>query len=265
MRKKYCLFGLITAFTIFATFANVHAFHPNLIAAWTFDEGKGDTTADATGNGHEGTLVGSPNWVDGVNSKALEIMGNAQYVVVEDAEDLHFGEEDFTFMAWVNIDNYNGGTPSGIISKRTMVAGNGQPTILWVVDNEAFAVETQIRDNVGAVNILTGKKTVKEGEWHHVAVVKTDKDVTYYVDGVKDVSMDHGFGGSFTAEGHPLYIGVHHYGNTWNCSLNGKIDEVAVFNKALSGAEIATMMESLASVEASGKVNTSWGYLKSLY
>ena len=74
MRKKYCFFGLITAFTISTTLANVHAFHPNLIAAWTFDEGKGDTTADATGNSHEGTLDGNPNWVDGVNGKDLAMM-----------------------------------------------------------------------------------------------------------------------------------------------------------------------------------------------
>lgn len=265
MRKKHCFLVLIMVFMILAILANVHAFHPNLIAAWTFDEGNGDTTADATGNGHEGTLFGSPNWVDGVNGRALEIMGSAQYVAVEDAEDLHFGEEDFTFMAWVNIDNYNGGTPSGIISKRTMVAGNGQPTILWVIDNEAFAMEMQIRDNVGAVNILTGKETVKEGEWHHIAAAKTDNDVIYYVDGVKDLSMDHGFGGSFTAEGHPLYIGVHHYGDTWNCSLNGKIDEVAIFNVALNAVEIITIMKNLLFVEASGKISTCWGDLKLLY
>jgi len=265
MKKKHCFLSLVTAFAIFAIFTNVQAFHPNLIAAWTFDEGQGETTADATENGHEGTLIGSPTWVDGVNGKALEIMGNTQYVMVEDAEDLHFGEEDFTFMAWVNIDNYGGGTPSGIISKRTMVTGDGQPTLLWVVDNEVSAVEVQIRDDVGAVNILTGEEAIKEGEWHHVAVVKTDKDVTFYVDGIEDMSLDHGLGGSFTAEGHPLYIGVHHYGTTWNCSLNGKLDEVAIFNKALNAVEIASMMQNLTSVEASGKMGTCWGYIKSLY
>ena len=265
MRKIHYFLGLVVVFTIFAVFTNVYAIHPDLVAAWTFDEGKGETAEDVTGNGLDGTLIGEPAWVDGVNGSALEIMGTAQYVVVQDSELLHFGEDDFTFMAWVNIDNYDGGNPSGLISKRTMTAGNGQPTLLWVVDNEAFAVEIQMRDDVAGVQILTGEEEVKEKEWHHVAMVKTDNEVIYYVDGVEDTSLDHGLGGSFTAEGFELYIGVHHYGNTWNCSLNGTIDEVGIFKKALMGAEIAALMKSLAPVEAAGKMGTCWGYIKSLY
>lgn len=43
-----------------------------LVGVWKFDEGKGNTAKDSSGNGNDGTLTNKPKWVDGKFGKALE-------------------------------------------------------------------------------------------------------------------------------------------------------------------------------------------------
>ncbi|MHC4356863.1 MAG: hypothetical protein ACYS0H_29540, partial [Planctomycetota bacterium] len=46
-----------------------------VLGAWLFDEGTGSTTADVSGNGNDGTLIGGPAWVAGQFGNALEFDG----------------------------------------------------------------------------------------------------------------------------------------------------------------------------------------------
>lgn len=43
-----------------------------LVAHWKLDEGSGTTAVDATGNGHDGTLIGNPQWTDGYFAGGLK-------------------------------------------------------------------------------------------------------------------------------------------------------------------------------------------------
>ena len=59
----------------------------------------------------------------------------------------------------------------------------------------------------------------------------------------------------------PIYIGGGYQRPQY--TFNGKIDEIAVFKRALTQAEIQLAMEgSISAVDASGKVATTWGYIK---
>ena len=73
----------------------------DLIAHWPLT---GDYK-DATGNGHDGTPLGSPEFVqDAVQGRVLEVNGNAR-VMVEDSPDLNFGANDsVTMTAWALYD-----------------------------------------------------------------------------------------------------------------------------------------------------------------
>ena len=48
-----------------------------IVGIWKFDEGKGNTTKDSSGNGNDGTLMEKPKWVDGKFGKALEFDGTS--------------------------------------------------------------------------------------------------------------------------------------------------------------------------------------------
>jgi len=219
------------------------------------------TDAHVTGNGHDGQLVGKIKWVEGKKGRGLQIMDTSQYVQVEDANVLHFEDKDFTFIAWINIADFAPDNNPGILSKRVLEAGNGKPCLLWIVDKDTHALEIQMRDNKAPISILTAKTEIKKGEWYHAAVVKDKKNVTFYLNGKEDAKLAHGLLGSFTSD-QPLYIGVHHYGNVWNCTLSGTIDEVGIFNKALTGAEIGSVMESISAVSFAGKLARVWGAIK---
>ena len=68
----------------------------NLVGYWPFDEGSWTVAHDASGNGHDGTLVGGPTWVDGVVGKCLSF-GGSNYVTIPSSEDFNFGVGDFSF------------------------------------------------------------------------------------------------------------------------------------------------------------------------
>jgi hypothetical protein len=60
----------------------------NPVGQWKLDEGSGSTTADISGNGNTGTLVGSPAWTTGHTGNALNFNNLTSYVSVNAATKL---------------------------------------------------------------------------------------------------------------------------------------------------------------------------------
>ena len=78
------------------------AAHPNLVGAWSFDEGSGDVVADGSGNGNDGTLINT-TWVEGQLGSALGFDGSA-YVDIPPQVWADVSAQ-FTFTFWVYIPN----------------------------------------------------------------------------------------------------------------------------------------------------------------
>ncbi|HID57050.1 TPA: LamG domain-containing protein [Candidatus Poribacteria bacterium] len=105
------------------------------------------------------------------------------------------------------------------------------------------------------------------GEWHHVAGVYDGKEIAIYIDGEKVAHMD--ATGEMTPSAGPLFIGAKwndpgHPGDYWK----GVLDEIAIFNRGLTGDEIKEVMEGIGKVFAvnpQGKIAVSWGEIKSRY
>jgi len=84
------------------------------VGHWRFDEGSGGTAFDSSGNGNDGTLIDistSTIWVTGKHGTALDFDGVDEYVLVQDTDDLSFGngtagsDRPFSVTAWVNMDD----------------------------------------------------------------------------------------------------------------------------------------------------------------
>ncbi|MGA2679248.1 MAG: LamG-like jellyroll fold domain-containing protein [Sedimentisphaerales bacterium] len=198
----------------------------NLIGWWKFDETEGNTAVDSSGNGNDGTLIGNPIWrpQGGKIGGALEFSGKGDHVKIanEPAFDI---TNQITISAWVNITS----VPqewTGIVTK----------------GDTAWRMSTSFAKNVFHFGVspndyLNGMTEVSAGQWHHVACVYDGKRMRIYVDGVLDVSIRRT--GPIATNDFPVCIGenIELTGRCWH----GLIDDVRIYNRALSENEIASL------------------------
>ena len=112
-----------------------------------------------------------------------------------------------------------------------------------------------------AGNLLYSNSTLSVNKWYHVAVTWGSGGQRIYVDGIEDARSD--YPGSYYERGFWQWtVGRDQQSNPGRY-FNGTIDEVAVFNRALSQAEVQIAMQGdILAVNASGKLSTTWGRLK---
>jgi hypothetical protein len=234
-----------------------------LVGAWLFDTGSGDTAIDSSGNGHDGELVGNATWEDdGKFGSAISCDGTEAYVMVPDHEDLEF-DGDFSIACWIQNEeppsNHSSFVTKGYDKPGGGGGGDARPWYL-VYYLTSGTVDMFLRDTGGTNSRASGTTPVNDGEWHHIVAMKDGNKVRIYVDGEEDASAD-AVDAVYGENEQPLVFMVHHH--RW---INGMIDEVAIFNKALSEAEISSTMNGLQgvlAVDVCGKLSMVWGSLKS--
>jgi hypothetical protein len=234
-----------------------------LVAAWLFDTGSGNTAIDSSGNGHDGELIGNATWEqNGKFGSALSCDGTEAYVLVPDHEDFEF-DGDFSIACWFQ----NSVTPSDHSALATKgydkpsdAGGDARPWYL-VYFLTSGTVDLYLRDAAGTNSRVSGTTPVNDGQWHHVVAMKAGSEVKIYIDGKEDASAA-ATDATYGENDQPLAFMVHFH--RW---INGLMDEVAVFDKALSEAEIAAIMgglrDNILAVDALGKLAVTWGNLKS--
>jgi len=98
-----------------------------------------------------------------------------------------------------------------------------------------------VHESGGTDNVASyGTKDINDGNWHHVAMVAdyTAGQLMTYVDGVNEGNGSLAAINNSLANSFSLYIGQY---NDESYRFNGTIDEVAIYNRSLSGAEIREM------------------------
>lgn len=218
-----------------------------LVAYWSFDEGAGKTATDATGNGHDGEFAGAPKWVAGKFGTALEFDGVDDHVKVEDDDGLDLTDE-VTLMAWFN--------PSAALTSRRMMVKNNSIFVIFDFGN-ANSVDFLVKPD----NLFAQSKTTdwKVGQWYHFAGTFDGKTLRVYING--QLEGEAANNKPIAPSNLELWIGGDDNGRPTDW-FPGKIDEVRLYDKALSGADIQNVMDTPADVQARGKLTTTWGRLK---
>ncbi|MCD6264017.1 LamG domain-containing protein [Candidatus Bathyarchaeota archaeon] len=197
-------------------------------AIWHLDIGEGSTAYDSTLNGNHGTIYGA-SWVEGRYGYALSLDGVDDYVVVPDDPSLNVGTDDFTVSLWIKTTQ-----ATGIIVEKY----NG--TRGWQVYLYNGRVNVWGKDPSGSFS-GSSTSTYNDGVWHHVVVVfDKDSGICFYKDGDPDgisTSIVARQGSLSTAK--ELRIGRQQSGAYYN----GLIDEVQIYNKALTPEEISELYE----------------------
>lgn len=189
---------------------------------YKLDENTGTTAGDATGNGNTGTwngTLGGVQWTTGKINSGGSFNGSDRYI---SAADPSVGAA-FSVAMWVKPTGNLGSTGQGLFDTKPSVAG-----ALRIYGSGG-----------GALNYDTGGSALASynigdwtGQWHHLVLVLTSSNVTtLYVDGSNVASATNTQNGSSNA----FQIGRYNSGNYFN----GTIDEVGVWNKALTAAEVS--------------------------
>jgi len=234
-----------------------------LVGVWLFDSGDGQTAVDASGNGHDGELVGNATWEDeGRFGSAIACDGTESYVMVPDHEDFEF-DGDFSMACWIQNSvppsNHSSFITKGYDKPGGGGGGDARPWYLLYFLTTG-TVDMFLRDTGGTNSRAQGTTPVNDGEWHHIVGLKDGDQVRIYIDGKEDASAP-AVDATYGENDQPLVFMVHHH--RW---IQGLIDEVAMFNKALSEDEISSVMgglQGVLAVDAKGKLAVTWSSLKS--
>ena len=203
---------------------------PNgLVAAYGFSDGAGTTSTDFSGNGRTATISGATWTAAGKFGNALSFDGVNDLVTVADANGLDL-TTGMTLEAWVN--------PSASAGWRNLLlkeTAGGLVYSLYANDNAPHPASTAI---IGGVEINTpGVTALPLATWSHVAATYDGTALRLFVNGVQ-VNTRAASGSLSTSTG-ALRIG----GNlVWGEYFQGLIDEVRIFNRARTPAEIQTDM-----------------------
>jgi len=192
----------------------------NLVASYSFE----DNANDGSGNGLNGTVWGNPFFVDGFVGKALSFDGVNDYVEVGNNAAFDITEQ-ITISAWVNPADAGDGQHNPYVGK-----GDHAYALKHASNN---SMEFFIYDGGWFVAQVSVDETFN-GEWHHVLGSYDGSEVKTYVDGILGATTAHQ--GTIDVQTHNLAIAIN--SEERDRLYNGMIDEVKIYNKALSAGEI---------------------------
>jgi hypothetical protein len=196
-----------------------------LVAYYAMD---GDLT-DSSGNGLDGTAVGDPTFAEGQIGMALDLDGVDDYVDCSDNE-LFSITDAFTLSLWINW-RATGATWQTVIAK-----GDNAWRLARGGDTQTMDFGFTDGGPRGWLSVATASD-VPLGEWHHVtATIDTIEGAKIYLDGVLEGENPDTGGITVGSFNYPVFIGENSQatGRFWN----GLIDEVMIYNRVLSDAEI---------------------------
>ncbi|MDP3772440.1 MAG: LamG domain-containing protein [bacterium] len=207
-----------------------------LVGAWSFDgpDMAGVQAYDRSGSYATGTLTNGPKKTIGKIGQALSFDGVDDYVSV--ARNSAFEPATAISVAtWIYWQDNSASSYAQVVNKPKNVPTD--PHVSYGVEQDVGTSNMNFTLNIDSVLYKTGTTPVSLNTWHHLVGTWSSggKTMRLYLDGV-EVATNAGASGSITYYEKPLEIGVNT--NTANTEFNGLIDDVRIYNRALSPQEI---------------------------
>lgn len=222
----------------------------NLVAWWRAENDVTDTVGP-----NDGTLMNGSTFGAGMVGQAFQLDGADDFVRVPDSELWNFGSGDFTIDLWANftstspLDIFHPDSPlvannEGGGTKNKWLFGIGGQELHFLVGGPGVGAQFLARTPFAPIL----------GRWYHLAVTRSGPLFTTYIDGVPvGMSISSVIIPNASA---PLSIGESEsFGMGQNFFTHGLIDEVEIFHRALSAAEI----QQIVAAGSAGKCPPDWG------
>ncbi len=244
---RACFLGL----TLFALPVSAYAddLTQGLLAYWSFDEGSGSTAHDLSGNGNDGTIHGA-TWVVGVSGAGLEFHDDLAYV---DASTSGMGLNNFSVSIWAEPYSL---TPYDVMIEKVATDGKNDFMIGFVYDYDVevhyLVIELDDEDQTegfgsGGSMIIGGGSTYV-GRMTHFVYTYDGSTVRFYINGrIAETISDC----SFSNDNGKIIVGADidsTYPVPDTDAFHGIIDEVRIYNRALSSSEVQLLYQNAGQV-----------------
>ena len=228
------------------------------VGMWLFDEGGGNAAKDSSGKDNNANIHGGAKWVDGKFGKGLSLDGSDDYVEIPHDDSLLVGG-GHTIALWFKLD----APPAGGMA--VVTKDDWAPGFWW----DANIIRHHTHDPPASLHYIDANWN-PDTDWHHVAVTWDGEEFGVYMDadqigsGVTAPNL-----GRNPLTDKPFLIGIYlatgQHGQ-WGAFLPAIIDDVVIFNTALSDDDIETIMNEglrmAADIEPSGKLTITWADIK---
>ena len=216
------------------------AVEPNLVSHWKFDEGSGTIAYDSAGS-NDGTIYGA-QWTTGKIDGALSFDGNEDYVEVPSS--VSFDSTTATWSLWVKPTGDPGGSGSsprgaGCIMIRGDSWGTWNGVHISLMPHATYGTITiQAKANANpsvlVEDTVFSSPDITYNDWSHIAFVfDSGNYAELYVNGALTVNYTLG---NFVFNNQVLRIATST--DPYLYDFNGEVDEVRIYNRALSAEEI---------------------------
>jgi len=256
VKKVYFLLAVFVLGTMLAGSSYAEIDPGDIIGIWLLDDDKDGVAKDSSGNGYDGEIIGDLEVVNATFNKGFEfdgVLGN--YVSVPHDKSLNLAE--FTITYWCNM-GISGRWQIPVL-KVDHAAGGAHRNVDFQTPPAGGEVSVYFSQGANQWRGAIGTTVVSDEQWHHIAGSYDLDSLRLYVDGVLEGEGDHDGEPDFMDD--PLMLGS---GEIW--PFLGIIDDVGLFNKALSADDILNIMDNgldkTLNVSTAGKLATAWGRIK---
>jgi len=206
----------------------------DLTAHWSFDDVSGDTVEDSSGYNNHGSVTGA-TWLSGsecVSGSCMEFDGVNDYVQFTDSDYSIAGTDEATISLWFRA--------SSTTASDVPLIARGRYVYPFAIRQNNAVLRSVIRTNIVDTN-YNNIATIQTDQWYHVAIVihisDTGDDFTHYLDG-ESVGNGTFVAGSLATTSGTTYAGTNELMNEF---FAGSLDDVRIYNRALSAGEIAQL------------------------
>jgi hypothetical protein len=197
-----------------------------LAAYYTFDEGAGAVVGDSSGNGNNGAVVGTPQWVAGKVGGAMLFSGFENYVDCGNDASVVL-RDAVTVACWIKVDAF--------VNSWETIVGMGDDSYRMARSNGTDNGIHFGANGTATGGNLNGSTIVTTNTWRHAAVVYDGTNNYVYIDGFEDARAP--MTGQINVSAHNLYIGEN--AQATGRFLNGAVDDLRIYGRGLSPEEIA--------------------------
>jgi len=227
MSKRIVAVGVVVFAAVLLTPAATAA-EKGLVAYWPMDEGKGDVIKDEGGNGHDGIIKGA-EWVEGKFGTGLAFDGLDDVV---DCDETLMDEDvnAFTVTLWIKIESWSNGAGIVYIGKDVYA---GHAAVISTGTSGGRSIDYSYDHVLDHQEVFYSDQA-----WHHMAGVYDGSYARLYKDGEEVYNEEYteavDFSDCRTILGSRLDLHLY---------FNGVLDEVRIYNRALTSKEITALAE----------------------